>query len=66
MKSLENTDTTAKKYVKENSVSKGYLQNWYHDSVLDSEPPVWTDEHIDELYGDFYLIPREIVDGKQE
>ena len=25
-------------------------------------PPVWTDEHIEELNNDFYLIPKEIVD----
>lgn len=53
-------------YVKENSVSEGYLQNWYQDSVLNSDSPVWTDEHIDELYGDFYLIPKEVIDGKEE
>lgn len=41
--------------------SKGYISDWYQASVFD-DPPVWTDEHIDELYKDFLLIPR--TDGE--
>lgn len=42
-----------------NAVSKGYLQNWYQDSVDETKSPVWTDKHLEELYNDFYLIPKE-------
>lgn len=37
----------------------GALHNWYIDSVSDNDSPVWTDEHIDELMNDFYVIPRD-------
>jgi len=50
-----------KKFIEKNSVDKGFLQDWYQHSVTD-EPPVWTDEHIAEVYGDFYLIPKETVE----
>ena len=45
--------------IKNNSVSESYLQSWYQDSVDESKPPIWTDEHIEELYKDFYLIPKK-------
>lgn len=51
-----------KQFVKDVSVSEGYLQDWYQASVDDS-PPVWTDDHIEELYNDFYLIPKEAVNS---
>ena len=51
-------------YVKENAVDIGYLSDWYQSSVTD-DPPVWTDEHIEELYGDFYLIPKSIIDKEE-
>ncbi len=51
-------------FVKENAVDEGYLSDWYQASVTD-EPPVWTDEHIAELAGDFYLIPKEVIDGRE-
>lgn len=41
-----------------NGVGYGYLANWYISSVSDEDKPVWTDEHIEELLGDFVLIPR--------
>ena len=40
-------------------VDEGYLGDWYIDSVNNDDPPVWSDEHIAELVGDFHLIPRE-------
>ena len=52
-----------KKFIEDNSVGEGFLQDWYQNSVLDTDPPVWTNEHIAEVYGDFYLIPREVVDN---
>lgn len=42
--------------------NKGYISDWYQASVFEDEPPVWTDEHIDELHKDFLLIPR--TDGE--
>lgn len=51
-----------KKFITENAVGEGYLSDWYQHSVMDTDPPVWTDEHIAEVFGDFYMIPREVVD----
>ena len=39
------------------------LADWYISSVDDRDTPVWTDEHIEELLNDFYVIPKEIADG---
>ena len=52
-----------KDFIMENSVGEGYLSDWYISSVDDTEPPVWTDAHIAEVYNDFYLIPREVVEN---
>lgn len=57
-------DKKIEKFIKENSVDEGFLQDWYQNSVSETDTPVWTDEHITEVFGDFYLIPREVVDGK--
>lgn len=32
---------------------------------LETDIPVWTDEHIAEIVVDFYLIPREVIDGRK-
>ncbi len=37
----------------------GTLYDWYISSVSDTDAPVWTDEHIEELLNDFYLIPKD-------
>lgn len=50
-----------KKFILDNSVDDGYLHDWYQTSVLNDEP-IWTDEHLSELSGDFYLIPKEVVE----
>lgn len=34
------------------------LADWYITSV-DGSSPVWTNEHIEELLNDFYVIPKE-------
>ena len=47
-------DTKEPKYV-----SRGYLTDWYQQSIDETNPPIWTDEHLDELYNDFYLIPKK-------
>ena len=58
----ENTESVppaALKYIKDNAVDYGTLQNWYIDSVSDEGTPVWTEEHIEELTRDFYLIFKD-------
>jgi hypothetical protein len=40
------------------SVGIGYLSDWYQNSVDDTKPPIWTDEHIEELTNDFIIIPK--------
>lgn len=35
------------------------LADWYISSVDDRDTPVWTDEHIEELLNDFYVIPKD-------
>ena len=35
-----------------------YLQSWYQASIDKTEEPIWTDKHLEELYNDFYLIPK--------
>lgn len=57
-------DEKVKEFIKENAVDEGYLQDWYQNSVLETDTPVWTDEHIAEVFWDFYLIPREVIDGR--
>ena len=34
------------------------LACWYQSSV-DDTPPIWTDEHLEELLNDFYVIPKD-------
>ena len=34
------------------------LSCWYQNSV-DETPPIWTDEHLEELLNDFYIIPKD-------
>ena len=36
----------------------GTLTDWYISSVSD-DSPVWTVEHIEELFNDFYVIPKD-------
>lgn len=51
-----------KKFIEDKAVDEGFLQDWYQNSVDETEDPVWTDEHIAEVCGDFYLIPKESVE----
>lgn len=39
-------------------ISYNYLQSWYQDSMDTSKEPIWTDEHLEELYKDFDLYPK--------
>lgn len=45
-------------------VYRGYLSDWYINSVGFGDTPVWTEEHLEELFNDFYLIPKEDDYGK--
>lgn len=55
-----------KKFIDEQAVGEGFLQDWYQNSVDDTQEPVWTDEHISEVCGDFYLIPKEAVEKLED
>lgn len=35
------------------------LTCWYQDSIDNTVPPIWTDEHLEELLNDFYVIPKD-------
>ena len=35
------------------------LEDWYINSVSDTDNPVWTTEHLEELLNDFHLIPKD-------
>lgn len=43
----------------DDSWGEGILQDWYIHSVNPDDKPQWTDEHIEELCNDFYVIPKE-------
>ena len=43
-----------------NAVDMGYLQDWYQNSIDATQEPVWTDKHLEELFEDFWLIPKKI------
>lgn len=49
-----------KKILEEMAVDEGYLEDWYINSVDDTDP-VWTNKHIEELVGDFVVIPKTEV-----
>ena len=44
-------------WFEENYYDYDNLYLWYIHSVT-GEPPVWTEAHLRELVGDFYLIPK--------
>ena len=54
----------SKEFYKRKCCRGRFLQDWHQSSVLETDTPVWTDEHIAEMVGDFYSIPKEVVDGK--
>lgn len=56
-----NEITKVNNLILENSVSEGYLQDWYISSVNENDDPKWTEKHIAELTNDFYLIPKEVI-----
>lgn len=40
------------------TVKEGFLIDWFIASVDETEPPIWTEEHINELCKDFYVSPK--------
>ena len=50
----------------EKSVGIGYLCDWYQNSIMDNVPPVWTDEHLEELLKDFIVIPKDTPTAEVE
>lgn len=50
-----------KKLIEDICVSRGYLTDWYQQSIDESVEPIWTDAHLDELHNDFYLIPKNNI-----
>ena len=44
-----------------NAIDFAYLQNWYQDSIDETREPIWTDKRLEELFNDFYLIPKDAV-----
>lgn len=38
---------------------EGTLQDWYMNSIDNTIPPIWTEEHISELCNGFIIIPKE-------
>lgn len=51
-----------KRFFDDYAIDTGYLYDWYQQSIDETVPPIWTDEHIEEVSNDFYLIPKEIID----
>lgn len=37
----------------------GTLEDWYINSVSQNDIPIWTEEHLEELLNDFYVIPKD-------
>lgn len=49
-----------KKYIeRETAYDIATLEDWYINSVSDNDTPVWTEEHLEELLNDFYVIPKD-------
>lgn len=55
-----------KKIVENLAYTMNDLQSWYQQSIDETVPPVWTDEHLDELFNDFYLVPKEREEFKEK
>lgn len=37
----------------------GTLEDWFINSISQNDSPVWTEEHLEELLNDFYVIPKD-------
>jgi len=51
-----------KRYIDlDKAVDIGYLGDWYQSSIDTTVPPIWTDEHLEELCNDFIIIPKDTI-----
>lgn len=41
------------------TMDRDELVDWFINSVSPDDKPVWTEEHIDELLYNFYVIPKD-------
>lgn len=56
-----------KKYIDlDKAVDIGYLGDWYQSSIDTTVPPVWTNEHLEELCNDFIIIPKDTESANVE
>lgn len=56
-----------KKYIDlDKAVNIGYLGDWYQSSIDTTVPPIWTDEHLEELCNDFIVIPKDTAPADVE
>lgn len=62
----QRTDGDIKKQIEAAGVDSAYLFDWYISSVPETDAPVWTEEHIDELCNDFYLIPKSETEATDQ
>lgn len=49
---------TGAEWMAAHGVDYGYLYAWDIQNVSYYDKPLWTEEHIKELYDDFILIPK--------
>lgn len=61
---MSKINDNTREWIHDNCVDEGFLSDWYQSSVNEDDDPSWSDAHISEVTGDFYLIPKEAVDGK--
>ena len=55
---VRNKSVIAAKTISGIPISRRYLSDWYTGSTSSSKL-FWTEEYLDELFEDFYLIPKE-------
>lgn len=56
-----------KRYIDlDKAVDIGYLGDWYQSSIDTTVPPIWTDEHLEELCNDFIIIPNNVIPATEE
>lgn len=53
-------DIKAKRYIEvSEAMDRNTLYDWYILSIDETISPIWTDEHIEELSNDFYLVHKD-------
>lgn len=49
-------------FLEKESHDAGDLEEWYIASVVETDPPVWTREHLEELVQDYWLIAKPMAE----